>query len=130
VRPTLLIADGDPALCDIYQKFITSRGYGVETASDGLDCLAKLQRATPAALLLDMSLLWGGGDGVLAWLREEKARSGVAVVLMAPAGYPRPMANDVQPPVVQILTKPFSLTALLESIRAVMARKVMRSLSN
>jgi hypothetical protein len=44
----------------------------VETASDGLDCLKKLRRATPAALVLDLKLHWGGGDGVLAWLREDR----------------------------------------------------------
>jgi DNA-binding response OmpR family regulator len=121
MKPTLLIADGDTELCALNQRLLTKHGYQVETAADGLDCLAKLRRATPAAVVLDLTLRWGGGDGVLAWLREEGAASGVAVVLTATAGYPLGGAEVVQPPVVGFLPKPFALTALLASVRAAVA---------
>ena len=123
MKPTLLIAEGDAELCDIYRRFLTHRGYDVETASDGLDCLAKLRRVTPAAVVLDHDLRWGGGDGVLAWLREESLTSGVPVVLTAMACCPPEVAEDVKPPVVQFLLKPFALTALLESVRAAVAKE-------
>jgi DNA-binding response OmpR family regulator len=72
--------------------------------------------------VLDRELRWGGADGVLAWLREERATSGVSVVLTATAGYPSDVAVDLEPPVVQVLSKPFGLTALLESVRGLLAR--------
>jgi DNA-binding response OmpR family regulator len=115
----VLIAEGDPELCGLYQRFITARGYGAETASDGLECLGELRRATPAAVVLDRELRWGGGDGVFAWLREERGTSGVAVILMATAGHPLDGTEVIEPPVVQLLLKPFGLTALLESVRIV-----------
>jgi DNA-binding response OmpR family regulator len=120
MRPTLLIADSDAELCDIYQRFLGREGYDVAVASDGLACLEKLRRVRPAALVLDLGLRWGGSDGVLAWLREEGA--GVAVVLTATGGYPPGLAEDVAPPVVRLLRKPFALTALLETVRAAAAR--------
>jgi two-component system phosphate regulon response regulator PhoB len=120
-KPTLLIAEGEPELCEIYQRFITERGYDLETASDGLDCLAKLRRTLPAAVVLDLELQWGGGNGVLGWLREEKATSGVPVILTATAAYPLDSVRDIEPPVVGFLHKPFSLTALLESVRSAVA---------
>jgi DNA-binding response OmpR family regulator len=122
MNQTLLIADGDAELCGVYQRFITARGYRVETASDGLDCLAKLRRATPAAVLLDLDLRWGGGDGVLAWLRAEKAASGVAVILTAKAGCPRDVTDVIEPPVVRFLRKPLALPVLLESVRSAIAK--------
>src|SRR5262249_45535611 len=118
MKPALLIAESDAEPCDVYRRFITERGYEVETASDGLDCLAKLQRATPAAVVLDMNLPWGGGSGVLAWLREERANSGVAVILTATAGHLLEASAAIEPPVVGFLPKPFALTALLESVRS------------
>lgn len=124
MKPTLLIAEGDAELCEVYQKFLMERGYKVETAVDGLDCLAKLQRTMPAVLVLDRELQWGGGDGVLAWLREYRTACGVAVVLMATAGYYSAVAApDTEPPVVAFLPKPFTLTALLETVRAAIAQK-------
>jgi DNA-binding response OmpR family regulator len=120
---TLPIAEGDAELCDIFQSFLTTRGYGVETASNGLDCVEKLRRVVPAAIVLDRELCWRGGDGVLAWLRESEATLSVPVVLTATAGYLPDGTNAIEPPVVAVLAKPFTLTALLESVRAAVAKK-------
>jgi len=127
MKPTLLIADRDPQFSDLLQNFLSGRGYKVEAASDGLECVAKLQRTTPAAVVLDLELLWGGGDGVLSWLREEPTNSGLPVILTATAGaYPEVIA-DVGPPVVRFLVKPFSLSTLLESVRAALGGRRMQS---
>jgi two-component system response regulator PrrA len=123
MKPTVLIAEGDSELCGLYQEFLTTRGYQAETASNGLDCLAKLRRATPAAVVLDLELRWGGGDGVLAWLRAEGVASGVPVILTSRVGYPVDGAVIIEPPVVQFLLKPFALSALHESVRSAIAQR-------
>jgi two-component system phosphate regulon response regulator OmpR len=130
MKQTLLIADGDAELCYLYRRFFTERGYEVKTSSDGLDCLEKLRRVEPAVLVLDLELRWGGGDGVLAWLREQSPAPGMPVVLTATAGNPLDMAEFKDPPVVDYLPKPFALTALLESIRSTVANKGRREPSN
>jgi DNA-binding NtrC family response regulator len=130
MKQTLLIADGDAELCDLYQRFLTDRGYEVETSSDGLDCLRMLHQMTPAALVLDRELLWGGGDGVLAWLREESLMPGIPVILTATAGYAQDFAEFIEPRVVAYLRKPFALTALLECVRSAVANKGRREPSN
>jgi DNA-binding response OmpR family regulator len=122
MNPTLLIAEGDAEVCGVYRGFFAGQGFDVETVSDGLDCVEKLRRVTPAVLVLAWELRWGGGDGVLAWLREKGAKSGVAVVLTTTAGCPPLMAAFKEPPVVDHLCKPFARTALLESIRSAVAR--------
>jgi CheY-like chemotaxis protein len=53
---TVLIADGAPELCAIYRTFLTGRGYSVETATDGLDCMEKVRRLTLAVVMLDPAL--------------------------------------------------------------------------
>ena len=123
MRPTLLIAESDAELRAIYQRFLSERGYDVDTVSDGLDCLEKLRRLNPAALVLDLELRWGGGDGVLAWLREDGIRFGLPVILTATAGYAQPVADSIQPPVVEYLPKPFGLTALLKGVRTAVAKR-------
>lgn len=122
MKATLLLAEGDAELRTLYQKFFSERGYAVETAQDGLDCLAKLRRAMPALLVLDQELRWGGGDGVLAWLREQNLASELPVVLTT-TGYSADAAPDIEPPVVKFLPKPFSLMDLLDSVRAATTKR-------
>jgi DNA-binding NtrC family response regulator len=129
MKQTLLIADGNADLCDLCRRSFTERGYEVETSSDGLDCLKKLRQVTPAAFVLDLELRWGGGDGVLAWLREESLMPGIPVILTATAGFPLDLA-EYDPPVVDYLPKPFALTALLESVRSAVAKRERREPSN
>jgi adenylate cyclase len=123
---TLLIADGDAELCDLYRQFFEKRGYEVITSSGGLDCLRKLRVVTPTALLLDLGLPWGGGDGILAWLRDEYPAHDIPVILTATAGCLWDFADFIQPPVVDYLSKPFRLTALLVRVRSVIAEKARR----
>jgi DNA-binding response OmpR family regulator len=123
MHQNLLIADGDAALCDVHRMFFTRMGYEVETALDGLDCLAKLRRLLPAVLVLDLELRWGGGDGVLARLREERTFAEIPVVLTTTAGCDQDLAAFLEPPVVNCLPKPFALSALLESVRSAAATR-------
>ncbi len=121
MKPVLLVADGDSELCQIYERFLASRGFDVETAGDGLDCLVKLRRRCPTVVVLDLDICWGGGDGVLAWLREGMCSAWVPVVLTATAGSPQHFSESVEPPVVQCLQKPFTLAVLLEAVRGATA---------
>jgi DNA-binding response OmpR family regulator len=130
MKQTLLIADGDAELCDVYGQFLTEHGYEVETSSDGLDCLRKLRQWTPAALVLDLELPWGGGEGVLGWLREENSSHEIPVILTTTADYSQDFAESIEPPVVECFTKPFALTALLEKVRSAVATKGRREPSH
>jgi two-component system phosphate regulon response regulator OmpR len=120
---TVLFADGDAQSRGVYSRFLSERGYAVQIASNGLDCLEKLRQARPAVLVLDLELRWGGGDGVLAYLREDASASRVAVILLATPGYPPAVTRAIEPPVVSILPKPFVPAVLLESVRAALAEK-------
>jgi DNA-binding response OmpR family regulator len=114
VKPILLLTEVDADLRDIYRLFLVERGFAVETASDGLECLAKLRRLDPDLLILDQDLLWGGADGVLAWMRESASDTPVVLTTTAPrAGLP----EEGMGPVVKILAKPFSLKALVVCAR-------------
>ena len=120
MKPPLLVADRDAELRRLYESYLRANGYDVIPALHGLDCLGKLRRLAPAALLLDLELCWGGGDGVLAWLREEGAAYTVPVIVTATARSALPAA---EPPIVSVLPKPFTPSALLESVRVALARK-------
>jgi DNA-binding response OmpR family regulator len=122
MQPFLLLAEGDAELRHLYSGFLRKHGYDVAVAENGLDCLRQLKQTRPDALVLDLELIWGGGDGVLGWLREDHGRAGLPVILMATAGRPVSSAEATAPPVVELLAKPFALKALEVSVRAAIAK--------
>jgi len=67
---SVLHADGDRETRITHADFLASRGFQMQTAGDGIDCLQKLRQAVPDLLILDRELPWGGGDGVVAVMRE------------------------------------------------------------
>ncbi len=112
----VLIADGDGELGRLYGNFLTREGYAVEVAAGGVECMARLRRSRPAALVLALELPWGGAAGVLSCLREEGPP--VPGVVLTTCG---PDADGLQEPltapVVHALQKPFALAALRQAVQ-------------
>jgi hypothetical protein len=48
------------------KRYFLLRGYEIETATGGVECLEKLRRNTSGVLILDLEPSWCGGDAVLS----------------------------------------------------------------
>ena len=112
--PTVLFANANRESRGLYAWPLSSYGFEVETAADGLECLANRRRVVPVLLILDLGLPWGGGDGVLGVLREDPRLLPTRVVLSSAVPPAHFLDRPAWHPVVQTLTKPFSLSALFE----------------
>jgi hypothetical protein len=110
--PRVLLASGNDRLRSDCRDHLAAHGY-VVTATGGVECVARLRDFTSDVAVLDADLLWGGVDGVLAYLRaKDDAR--VPVVLLAASARPMRLSN---PPVVTVLEKPISMDALVRAVR-------------
>ncbi|MBS0266874.1 MAG: response regulator [Planctomycetes bacterium] len=114
---SILIAVGNPLFRDTYASFLRNCGFAVTTAAHGLECLELLQVETPDVLILDWDLPWGGGEGVLAYLREEPIPRKTSVLLSAPSQLWPGLVQGPSLPVASILPRPLGLATLLESVR-------------
>lgn len=52
-------------------------------AHDGVGCCIRLAEKIPDVIVLEQGLLWGGAEGVLARIREDRQASTVPVVVIA-----------------------------------------------
>lgn len=118
--PTVVLADGDEVALEVARQFFLMLGYEVETASGGVECLDKLRRLSDPVLVLDYELPWGGGDGLLAVLREDPILADTPVILTT-AGPPRVRHVGLVAalPLLGILEKPVCPEVLLQYIRGV-----------
>ena len=118
MRPTVLIADDDVELRDLYRQYLGIHGFAVETAADGLECLACLRRMKRAAVVLDIDLPWCLGGVEHSAVRQGSVLFGVSVVLGV-SEEDRPL----RPAPMRMLRRPFALSAMLEAV----ARRSPRS---
>jgi two-component system alkaline phosphatase synthesis response regulator PhoP len=106
----LLIAESDPGLCRVYRTYLNAVGFEVETVADGLQCLDRLRLVHPDALIVDVDLPWGGGDGVLSCLDGgDRPRAVVALGSASPAELSRRLGL----PETCCLQKPAHASSLL-----------------
>jgi len=116
MKTRILVAEANSTWRDFVRDSLQIKGYQVETASEGPECLRKVAGFRPDLLILDLELPWGGGEGVVACMRESLATRGVPVILTSALTPPRELVAFVKPPVVRCLAKPFERVTLLESI--------------
>ena len=114
----LLVATGDSRLSTSLRVYFGQRGgYRVQTASDGLECLGKLRQYLPSLLILDMNLLWGGGDGVLARLRDWPEARETRVILIDAAEDKAHTCDCAGPPVIGSIRRPVRIAELERLVR-------------
>lgn len=123
MKNTLLIADPDRELCQRYGRFFAHLDYQVETAHDGLECLNKLRQIKPDALIMEMDLPWGGGDGVLACMSEEQGLDSIPVVLVRHSTTAENQRKPDTRLIHQALAKPCSFRDLLATVTTAVANR-------
>ena len=80
-RPArVLVVDDDPYTRDILLRFLSERGFDVETADDGESALTTIPDYEPDVVLLDIRMPEMDGVEVLRRIEEEKMDCGVIMI--------------------------------------------------
>jgi len=113
----VLIADHDPALLESCRRFFPRHSWELAGASSGLECVVQLRRFLPHVLILEPSIPWGGGAGVLAQMRCELDVPLVPVIVLADRRKFDALSGLLEFPVHDFAIKPLSLQNLAFKIR-------------
>ena len=115
-KPLVLVVEDDKGVRDLIETVLSSEGFDVRSARDGLEGLLKLRMLKPAALVLDIMMPDVGGLRVLDELAEEHADIPVIDV----TGKPQAAAEcrkRLGPE--NVFDKPFDLDEFIERMRVV-----------
>jgi DNA-binding response OmpR family regulator len=109
---------------------LSQHGFDVTTANGGVECVEKLRDYAPDVLVLEPSIPWGGGDGVLALIREESDVPQVPVIALT-YGRDRGLLYRLAPfQVDDYQVKPLSARRLAERIRRIVRRRELGATVN
>jgi len=79
---TILLADDDMVLRDMYRMRLVREGYVVHEAVDGQDVLDKVKSAHPDLILLDIMMPKMNGLDVLKLLKSDKETQKIPVIIL------------------------------------------------
>lgn len=112
----ILVVDDESDVRELLSKFLTRRGYEVNTASDGLAAIEAIHDNRPDIVLLDIRLPKIDGLSVLQRLRDESEN--VAIITMSGVADEETARRSLELGAADFITKPFNLPYLETSLLA------------
>jgi DNA-binding response OmpR family regulator len=115
IAPQVLVMEDDPSVRGLLDTLLTSEGYRVTTASDGVAGLLEAGAHRPAVILLDLVMPDLGGQQVLQELQANPMLAGVPVLVLTGRLEAIPDLED-QLGQDHVFSKPFGVADLLSRI--------------
>lgn len=116
---SVLVVDDERPLREFVRRNLHVRGYRVETASNGLEALARCQ-AVPFDLVI-LDLMMPNMDG-LETTRRIRERSLVPIMVLSALGEERDKVRAFEMGADDYLTKPFGVDELMARVKAILRR--------
>jgi CheY-like chemotaxis protein len=108
---TVLVVDDDPGIRESVREVLSTEGYRVLEASDGVEALVRMDGVDGrCVVLLDLAMPRMNGLQLLTELSRRTQMERFPVVVMSANAHPRELEF---PQVVALLRKPFELEDLL-----------------
>lgn len=79
---SILIVEDDPGAVEAFEYMLKAAGYGVRVAPDAQSALVEVERAVPAAVVLDLHLPISDGLEVLRQLRATARHAHIPVAVV------------------------------------------------
>jgi two-component system, OmpR family, response regulator len=115
----VLVVDDDASIREMLADYLSEHGYDVALASGGKEMRAELERAVPAAVLLDVGL--PGEDG-LTLARFVRERYDVGIIMVTGAGDVVDRVAGLEVGADDYIAKPFDPRELRARLKSVLRR--------
>ena len=115
----ILIIEDEPDIQELLVAYLRDAGYEIVIAGDGVEALAQFQQGAFDMILLDLMLPKIDGFGVCELIRRE---SSVPILMLTALDGEQDQLRGFQMEIDDYVTKPFSMSILLQKIRAILRR--------
>jgi two-component system, OmpR family, response regulator len=120
----ILVVDDQKEICEVVQHYLTSEGYRVSVAHDGVGMRKIMEQDAADLVILDLML--PGEDG-LALARQLREASSVGIIILTGRGETVDRIIGLEMGADDYLPKPFHLRELSARVKSVLRRAVARS---
>ena len=125
-RPRILVVDDEPQLTRVLRTGLSSRGYDVRAAADGLTALDTFNDGHPDLVITDLGMPNMNG---IELCRRLRAISQVPIIVLSAKGEEQTKVEALDTGADDFVTKPFGIHELLARVRASL-RRAATSIAN
>ena len=118
-RPRILVVDDEPQLTRVLRTGLSSRGYDVRAAADGLSALDTFNDWHPDLVITDLGMPNMNG---IELCRRLRAISQVPIIVLSAKGEEQTKVEALDTGADDFVTKPFGIDELLARVRASLRR--------
>lgn len=115
--PRILIVDDDPLITELVIDMLGIEGYDVDTATNGIEALQKLERQRYDLIITDLHMPKLDGSGFYRELAQRKLHSLKRIIFLTGTTGVSDEHRFVQESGVPVLLKPFNVSELIELVR-------------
>lgn len=120
---TILVVDDEPDLISTIKARLEWNKFNVETASNGIQALEKLELFKPDLILLDGNMPEMSGFQMLEQMRQNSRLKDIPVIMLTAVCDANNIALAGSLGVIEYVTKPFEFNQLVEKIARVLEKK-------
>lgn len=114
----VLLIEDEPHIVEAIRFILSRDGWQVDAHADGTDAIGLIRRLLPDVLILDVMLPGRSGYEILQELRADPALADLPVLMLTARGQDRDRDLAERYGASRFMTKPFSNTDVLASVRA------------
>jgi DNA-binding response OmpR family regulator len=114
----VLLVEDEPNIAEAMRFILARDGWRVSTHADGADAAQVIRAAAPDVVVLDVMLPGRSGYEILQELRAGEATRSLPVLMLTAKSQARDRELAERYGASRFLTKPFSNTEVLASVRA------------
>jgi sigma-B regulation protein RsbU (phosphoserine phosphatase) len=116
-KPVILVVDDTEANRESLGRRLERRGYGVDTAVDGEDALAKLRATRYDLVLLDIMMPGLSGIDVLRTIRQEQPASDLPIIMCTAKDQSEDMVQAFELGANDYVTKPLDFAVVMARVK-------------
>jgi two-component system, OmpR family, KDP operon response regulator KdpE len=118
-KRNILVVDDETQITRVLKTSLSAQGYGIRTASDGMQALLEMKTWTPDLIITDLRM--PNMDG-LELCRQVRGESRIPIIVLSVKGEEAIKVEALDAGADDYVTKPFSINELLARVRAALRR--------
>ncbi len=117
VSPLILLAEDNESSADLFTRYLTSKGYRVQVATNGREAVDMTRDLQPALVLMDVQMPVLSGHEATQAIRLDPQFRSLPIIALTALAMPGDRERCLESGMNEYLSKPIRLTTLLATIR-------------